>query len=788
MCAETDKRPQPDAYLFQLKQAVEIMQLGLTISDLDGKIVYANFADAAMHGYQQDELIGKNVDIYAPPELRKPPTFEQLKQWKGLVRESVNLRKDGTLFPVWLMSEIVKNSDGEPCAIVTSCEDITERKRNAEALHRQAKLLRGAAEAMNCLLAHMDFQAAISEALGKLGVAADMDRVYLFENHVEPDSGRILMSQRSEWVSTAVSPQIDNPDLQNVPYADACPRWYELLSQNLPVRGTVRDFPAKERETLEAQGIRSLLVVPIMIRGDFWGFLGFDACQHEREWRDEEEAILLAVAGSIGDAIARKQTEEELRVQREAKILAEAASEAKSEFLTNMSHELRTPLNGILGYTQILKADVALSDQQRNAIEIIHRSGEHLLLLINEILDLSKIESRKMSLEPGDFRLSNMLTMLVDMMRFRAEQKGIEFVAQIDDSLPAIVYGDEKRLRQILLNLLSNAVKFTDQGTVALYVSNMAQGQSQTCKVQFSIEDTGIGIAPEHLAHIFSAFYQVHDARRSNDGTGLGLTISHRLVGMMGAELHAESAPGKGSRFWFEIGLPASQSLLLQTENRSEHQRIIGFNAPTSLTILIADDNQTNRSLLRDVLSPLGFKVIEAENGAETIQKMRTRAPDVLLLDLVMPVCDGLEVTRQIRQVPEFHQTPIIAISASVSTQRQQECFEVGCHAFLSKPFSIQTLLELLRTYLPLEWRYASEAERDQQEPLDRLPAREELHALYQLALGGQLTRLRKRLHDLQIKDSRVTPFVQKICQYLQEFQVKKIQAYIRECMEDLHE
>lgn len=788
MCAETDKTPQPDAYLFQLKQAVEIMQLGLTISDLDGRIVYANFADAAMHGYQQDELIGKNVGIYAPPALRKPPTLDQLKQWKGLVRESVNLRKDGTVFPVWLMSEIVKNTDGEPCAIVTSCEDITERKQDAEALRRQAKLLRGAAEAMNCLLTNMDFQAAISEALGKLGVAADMDRVYLFENHSEPGSGRILMSQRSEWVSTTVSSQIDNPALQNVPYADACPRWYELLSQNLPVHGTVRDFPANERETLEKQGIRSLLVVPIMIRGEFWGFLGFDACQNEREWRDEEEAILLAVAGSIGDAIARKHAEEELRVQREAKILAEAASEAKSEFLTNMSHELRTPLNGILGYTQILKADVTLSDQQRNAIEIIHRSGEHLLLMINEILDLSKIESREMSLEPGDFRLSDLLTMLVDIMRIRAEQKGIEFVAQIDESLPVIVYGDEKRLRQILLNLLSNAVKFTDQGTVAFHVSRMEQEQSLNCKVQFSIEDTGLGIAPEHLEHIFSAFYQVHDARRSNEGTGLGLTISHRLVGMMGAELHAESTPGKGSRFWFQIDLPASQSLLLQTENRIENQRIIGFNARTSFTILIADDNHTNRSLLRDVLIPLGFQVIEAKNGDQTLRKMRTHVPDLLLLDLVMPVFDGIEVARQIRQMPEFHQTPIIAISASVSTQRQQECFEVGCQAFLPKPFSIQTLLELLRTYLPLEWRYASEAERDQQEPLDRLPTREDLHALYQLALGGQLTRLRKYLQDLQTRDPSITPFAKKICQYVQEFRIKKIQEYIREYMEDSHE
>ncbi|GAK56557.1 PAS fold family [Candidatus Vecturithrix granuli] len=788
MCAETYKTPQPDEYLFQLKQAVEIMQLGLTISDLDGRIVYANFADAAMHGYQQDELIGKNVGIYAPPELRKPPTLDQLKQWKGLIRESVNLRKDGTVFPVWLMSEIVKNSDGEPCAIVTSCEDITERKQSAETLRRQAKLLRGAAEAMNCLLANMDFQTAISEALGKLGLAADMDRVYLFENHVETDSGRILMSQRYEWVSAAVSPQIENLDLQNVPYESACPRWYALLSQNLPVRGVVRDFPAKERETLEAQGIRSLLVVPIMIRDEFWGFIGFDSCQSEREWRDEEEAILLAVAGSIGDALARKQAEEELRIQREAKILAEAASESKSEFLRNMSHELRTPLNGILGYTQILKADATLSDQQRNAIEIIHRSGEHLLLMINEILDLSKIESREMSLEPCDFKLPDMLAMLVDMMRIRAEQKGLEFVAQIDHTLPAIVYGDEKRLRQILLNLLGNAVKFTDHGKVAFHVNRTAQGQYPICKVQFSIEDTGIGIAPEHLEHIFSAFYQVHDARRSNEGTGLGLAISQRLAGMMGTELHAESLVGKGSRFWFEIDLPASQLLLLQTENRLEDQRIIGFNAPTSFTILIADDNQTNRSLLRDVLSPLGFKIVEAENGAETISKMRAHAPDLLLLDLVMPVFDGLEATRQIRQMPEFQQTPIIAISASVSTQRQQECFEVGCWAFLPKPFSIQTLLELLRTYLPLEWRYASEEECDQQEPLDRLPAREELHALYQLALGGQLTRLRKRLQEIQTSDSRITPFAQKICQYLQEFQVKKIQACIREYMEDSHE
>ncbi len=647
--------------LRQLEQAVENMQLGVTIANLEGKITYLNQTEAELHGYTKDELLGQNVNLLAPPELRRPLTVGQIREWKGLVRESFNVRKDGSVFPVWLMSEVVKNIEGEPCAVVTSCEDITERK-------------------------------AIEEERGK------------YRDHLEE-----LVNGRTIELTTT------NAQLQ-------------------------QEITERKRAELELQS---------------------------------------------------------------AKDVAESANRAKSDFLANMSHELRTPLNGILGYTQILKNDPSLSERPRHAIDVIHRSAEHLLMMIGDILDLSKIEARQMTLEPSDFRLPEMLGTLVEIARIRADQQNIAFEYQPDPMLPLVAQGDEKRLRQVLLNLLGNATKFTKKGRVIFKVILLPLNTSDERgvkyhkqRLRFIVEDTGIGIAPEHIQEIFSAFHQIRDTRFYSEGTGLGLAISQRLVRLMGGELCVESVEGEGSRFWFDLDLAAlSQEETAQTHAFVAPPRVIGYVGDRQM-ILIVDDNDTNRMILRDLFQPLGFQVREAVNGEDALRFAAEQAPDIILMDIIMPMMDGLEATRRLRQMPGLEHCVIIAISASISGEKQQECMTAGCQAFLSKPFRIKELFDALSKHAGIEWLYGETAVETlvMTPPLrvceERLipPPPDELDRLHQLARGGMVTRLRKELDRLADEYPDSIDFFGKIRDLLKEFRIEEMQRFIQAYMEGREE
>jgi len=377
--------------------------------------------------------------------------------------------------------------------------------------------------------------------------------------------------------------------------------------------------------------------------------------------------------------IDRKRAEEELeQYRRHLEKLVEGrtaelrranaelarASRHKDEFLANMSHELRTPLNVILGYAQILKSDKNLIERQREGLDTIKSSGDHLLTMINEILDLSKIEAGSMELQETEFHLPEFLKYIAETTRMRAEQKELSFVYEPDPNLPAGVRTDKKCLREVLLNLLGNAIKFTEKGWVTLRVgyrdretgrwgdgemggTSLHHPTTPSPYLFFQVEDTGIGIASEQLGEIFLPFRQVSEHRNLVEGTGLGLAISHRLVGMMGGELQVKSTVSKGSIFWFELQLPEVPGVT--PKEQSYGRRITGYKGE-QLTVLVADDDRHNRAVLLGMLLPLGFKVVEAANGQECVEKAFRYNPDLILLDLRMPVLDGFGATQQIRQ------------------------------------------------------------------------------------------------------------------------------------------
>lgn len=672
---------------------------GMLLIDHNGYIYMCNDAYAKMIDKHKPEIEGTSLSAHYDPEAGK----EMMERIETSFKENSTRFKfemqarlwNSMLIDLEISTTFIDSLNGNKYLLLI-LRDISERKSNERLIRIKDRLLQGIAEATKTAISESDFAKGLSKALKILGTAAEVDRVYIYRHHVNLETGEKYMQILYEWFTENAESQIKLPVLQKLPYSRfSSLDFYDNFEKGNSLKFLIKKLPYNERTVFVDRKIKSILLVPIMIDGEYWGFIGFDDCHYDRLWSKDEESFLSTMAATIGAVIKREFTRNELLEKNaaldKALLSAENAVRIKSEFLAFISHEIRTPMNGVIGMTGLL-LDTELTEEQKEYVESIRLSGDQLLVIINDVLDFSKIESGKLDIENLPFNLRTCIEESLDLISIRAAEKKLDIVYNISTECPEFIKGDVVRLRQVLTNLLSNAVKFTEDGEIQINVSSVLLDEERI-EIHFMVRDTGIGIAEEKKPELFKAFKQLDTLlNKSFEGTGLGLVISKKLTELMGGRMWVDSKLNHGSDFHFTIIAETVQTNKELCGSTSDDLR--------DKKVLIIDDNELSLKNITDqVLSwnMIPFRTIYPEVALDLLKKDKF---DVAIIDQDMPLMDGFSLTAKIRELKNGRDLPVILLRMMTKRERRTDSTEKNLISFINKPVKRNLLHDLLKNVL----------------------------------------------------------------------------------------